>query len=101
MVRFSIRLAGACASRKPAPPMNLVRRLALAKARALGELQIRSYIKREQPLDCAGSFKCKGLGIAWSEALTWDDPRALLGLPLIALASRLSRAGFDILVDSP
>ncbi len=69
--------------------------------RDLNERQIRNYIDREHPLDCAGSFKCEGLGIALFESMTSDDPSALIGLPLIALVGMLSRAGFDILAESP
>ena len=69
--------------------------------RVLNERQIRNYIERERPFDCAGSFKCEGQGIALFESITSDDPSALVGLPLIALVGMLSRAGFDILTDSP
>ncbi|MFD2960135.1 Maf family protein, partial [Klebsiella pneumoniae] len=32
--------------------------------RDLSEAEITRYIDKELPLDCAGSFKCEGLGIA-------------------------------------
>lgn len=63
--------------------------------------QIRNYVERERPLDCAGSFKCEGLGITLFEAITADDPSALVGLPLIALTGMLARAGIDLLTESP
>ncbi len=69
--------------------------------RHLHPQRIRNYVRRERPLDCAGSFKCEGLGIALFEAISADDPTALIGLPLIALAAMLARAGLDILSDSP
>ena len=50
----------------------------------------------EQPLDCAGSFKCEGLGIALFEAIESRDPTALVGLPLIATARLLREAGFAL-----
>lgn len=50
---------------------------------------IARYIATEQPLDCAGSFKCEGLGIALFEAIDSTDPTALIGLPLIATARLL------------
>ena len=53
--------------------------------RTLSEDEIRHYIDREQPLNCAGSFKSEGLGIALFERLSGDDPNALIGLPLIKL----------------
>lgn len=63
--------------------------------RPLSDTQIRSYIQRESPLDCAGSFKCEGLGIALFESLASDDPSALIGLPLIALCSALQNTPFQ------
>ncbi|WP_417527028.1 Maf family protein [Marinomonas shanghaiensis] len=58
--------------------------------RALTHNEIRRYIAIEQPLDCAGSFKCEGLGICLFEKMEGDDPNSLIGLPLISL-SRLLR----------
>ena len=54
------------------------------------------YVERERPLDCAGSFKCEGLGIALFEAIDNGDPTALVGLPLIATARLLREAGFAV-----
>lgn len=64
--------------------------------RALTAAEIARYVEREQPLDCAGSFKCEGLGIALFEAIDSTDPTALIGLPLIALARLLRDAGLAI-----
>jgi len=57
--------------------------------------RIRRYVEREQPLDCAGGFKCEGLGIALFERIDSTDPTALIGLPLIWLAGTLAAAGLD------
>ena len=65
--------------------------------RKLQDAEIEDYLAREQPFDCAGSFKCEGLGIALFEALEGDDPTALEGLPLIALTRMLSQAGMPVL----
>jgi len=64
--------------------------------RALSSAEIARYVEREQPLDCAGSFKCEGLGIALFDAIESVDPTALIGLPLIALARLLREAGLAI-----
>jgi septum formation protein len=61
--------------------------------RELSEGEITRYIEIEQPLDCAGSFKSEGLGIALFERIESRDPTALIGLPLIWLATALRRAG--------
>ena len=66
-----------------------------AHFRVLSEQAIESYLRREQPYDCAGSFKCEGLGIALFERLQGNDPTSLEGLPLIALTGLLARAGVE------
>lgn len=70
--------------------------LTRARFRSLAEDEIERYIKREQPLDCAGSFKSEGLGIALFEKIESEDPTALIGLPLIALARLLRQAGLNL-----
>ena len=60
--------------------------LTRVRFRELTSREITRYIEREQPLDCAGSFKCEGLGIGLFERIDSSDPTALIGLPLIALA---------------
>ncbi|MBI5462107.1 MAG: septum formation inhibitor Maf [Gammaproteobacteria bacterium] len=59
--------------------------------------QIEDYIRREQPLNCAGSFKSEGLGVALFERMDGDDPTALIGLPLIRLVSMLEVEGVAVL----
>ncbi|QSX35062.1 septum formation inhibitor Maf [Shewanella avicenniae] len=63
----------------------------------LTEAQVRYYVATEQPLYCAGSFKCEGLGIALFERLEGKDPNSLVGLPLISLIEMLARQGVDVL----
>jgi septum formation protein len=57
--------------------------------------RIRRYVELELPLDCAGGFKCEGLGIALFEHIESTDPTALIGLPLIWVASTLAAVGMD------
>ncbi|MEJ2346925.1 MAG: Maf family nucleotide pyrophosphatase [Gammaproteobacteria bacterium] len=65
--------------------------------RALSAEQIERYLRREQPYNCAGSFKSEGLGIALFERMEGDDPSALMGLPLIRLTRMLEREGVSVL----
>lgn len=58
--------------------------------------EIDRYIARERPLDCAGSFKSEGAGIALFEQIETNDPTALIGLPLIALSRLLRQAGIGV-----
>ena len=64
--------------------------------RQLNAAEIERYLHKEQPYDCAGSFKAEGLGIGLFEAIDSRDPTALVGLPLIATARLLRQAGFRI-----
>ncbi|MCL1860485.1 MAG: Maf family nucleotide pyrophosphatase [Proteobacteria bacterium] len=70
--------------------------LTRVRFRPLSEPEIRRYLEREPALDCAGSAKCEGLGITLLDALSGDDPTALIGLPLIALARMLRAAGVEL-----
>lgn len=65
------------------------------KFKELSEQQIINYIRKEKPLDCAGSFKCEALGITLFESINSTDPNALIGLPLIKLVNLLAREGVD------
>jgi septum formation protein len=62
--------------------------------RALDDATIERYLAAEPAYDCAGSFKCEGLGITLFERIDSSDPTALVGLPLIATARLLREAGF-------
>lgn len=64
--------------------------------RTLSPEQVSRYIEREQPLDCAGSFKSEGLGISLFRATEGEDATSLIGLPLIRLCDMLSKAGIII-----
>jgi len=70
--------------------------LTQVRFRALSAAEIERYVEAEQPFDCAGSFKCEGLGISLFEAIESHDPTALVGLPLIALAGLLREAGYAL-----
>lgn len=64
--------------------------------KALSESQITTYLQIEQPYDCAGSFKCEGLGIALFDSLKGRDPNTLIGLPLIALFDLFETLSVDL-----
>ena len=58
---------------------------------------IEAYVEREKPFDCAGAAKIERLGIALMESVKSDDPTSLIGLPLMALTTLLTRAGVEVL----
>ena len=64
--------------------------------RTLSDAEIKRYVDAEQPFDCAGGFKCEGLGISLFDRIDSQDPTGLMGLPLIWLSGALRRAGFDL-----
>jgi MAF protein len=66
--------------------------------RHLTDAEINHYIRKEQPLNCAGSFKSEGLGIALFDRLEGRDPNTLVGLPLIALTKMLRHEGMNPLL---
>jgi septum formation protein len=65
--------------------------------RDYSDAEIETYLRAEQPYDCAGSAKAEGLGIALLDAIESDDPTALIGLPLIALGRMLRERAYPIL----
>jgi septum formation protein len=64
--------------------------------RDLADDEIERYLDREPAFDCAGSAKSEALGIALLASLQGDDPTALVGLPLIALAAMLRSEGAPV-----
>jgi septum formation protein len=77
------------------------KRMALDKTtvhfRALEERQIANYVDKDEPYDCAGSFKFERLGIALFDRIESEDPNALIGLPLIQLVRLLESAGMSVI----
>lgn len=64
--------------------------------RELSDDEIARYLDREDSLNCAGSARSEGLGIALLEYMRGDDPNALVGLPLIALSEMLRAEGIAL-----
>lgn len=63
--------------------------------RQLTDEQIIRYVDLENPIDCAGSYKIEGLGIALFEKIETQDPTAIVGLPLMALSRILEKIGLS------
>jgi septum formation protein len=70
--------------------------LTQVRIRELTPADIGDYVEREPSFDCAGGFKCEGLGVTLFESVATDDPTALVGLPLIGLCRSLREAGVRI-----
>jgi septum formation protein len=69
------------------------------EVRHLSESEARAYVAKDRPLDCAGSYKAEGLGIALFRRLRGDDFTAIVGLPLTKVVELLER--FQVKVLAP
>ena len=94
LVVFQTAVAVVCAARGFAQ-MDLAP--VRVRFRTLDDAEIESYLRIEQPYDCAGSARSEGLGVALLESIESDDPTALVGLPLIRTCTMLRAAGVRIL----
>lgn len=69
--------------------------------KTLSPAQIEFYLAKEQPYQCAGSFKSEGFGISLFKGLRGEDPNSLIGLPLIQLIELLANENIDVLAQQP
>ncbi len=67
----------------------------VVRFRHLHDDEIETYLRREQPYDCAGSAKSESLGITLLERVESQDPTALIGLPLTTVCELMRMAGLD------
>lgn len=81
-------------STRPRPLTELD--VTVVKLRRLSSDEIERYTEVEPAFDCAGSFKVEGLGISLFDEVQSRDPTGLMGLPLIATARLLRKAGYVI-----
>lgn len=66
------------------------------KFRNLTLAEIERYIELDQPLHCAGSFKCESLGISLFEQMIGKDQTTLMGMPMIQLCGILRKLGIQL-----
>jgi len=66
------------------------------RMRALSRGEIERYVAHDECLDCAGSYKVEGLGIALFDTIEGQDFTAIEGLPLMGVAALLREAGFAV-----
>ena len=65
--------------------------------KTLSDNQILKYLSKEDVLNCAGSFKSEGLGIALFTEMVGNDPNSLIGLPTIQLIDMLAKENVHVL----
>ena len=66
-----------------------------ARFRVASEAEIRRYVERDRPLDCAGGIRFEGLGPLLLDGVDTTDPSAAIGLPLIVLGELLRAEGVN------
>lgn len=64
--------------------------------RPLTDAEINAYLEKDQPLDCAGSYKLEAGGIALMNAIDSDDWTGIQGLPLLSLTKVLREHGMTV-----
>lgn len=57
--------------------------------------EINNYVKKDNPLDCSGSYKIEQSGIVLFESINCDDFTAIQGIPMIWLSNRLKEIGYE------
>jgi septum formation protein len=62
----------------------------------LGEDQIARYVERDEPLDCAGSYRIEAAGIGLFERIQSEDHTAIRGLPMLAVCRMLRETGIEV-----
>jgi len=62
------------------------------RLRPLESDEAAAYVAQDEPLDCAGSYKIERAGPALLEWARGDDPTAIEGLPMMAVAALLREA---------
>lgn len=68
----------------------------LITMRELNSQEILKYVRQDNPVDCAGSYKIEQLGTTLLTSIETKDPAAIEGLPLIALGELLRQFGFSL-----
>ena len=67
------------------------------RMRPLTRAQIERYVDRDEPFDCAGSYKVEAAGSLLFESMQGADHTAIVGLPLTALSDLLELFGVPLL----
>ena len=65
------------------------------KMRMLSDQEISNYLKKDEPFDCAGSYKIEKHGIALFDSIECHDFSAIEGLPLLWLCKQLKEFQYE------
>ena len=64
--------------------------------RDLEDELIESYLDKDEPFDCAGSYKIERAGMALIAKMETEDPSAIQGLPLLSLVRGIEALGLSL-----
>jgi len=64
----------------------------------LTDAEIVSYLKKDQPFDCAGSYKIEKHGLILFDEIKTDDFSAIQGLPMIWISKKLKELGYEFFI---
>lgn len=92
----SVQFVTAVALLRHGQPARTALDTTVVRFRKLKPTEIERYVDAEPAFDCAGSFKCEGMGITLCESIETRDPTALIGLPLIATRILLAEADYKL-----
>lgn len=67
--------------------------------RNLSDIEIENYLNKDEPYDCAGSYKIEKSGLLLFSQIETDDFSAIQGLPLIWIAERLKELGYEFFTN--
>ena len=90
------RLLTAVCIATPGKPLISILNETRLTMRSLTPEEALRYVERDQPLDCAGSYKIESLGISLFERIETEDFTAIMGLPLIQVSQSLRELGVTI-----
>lgn len=90
------RLLTAVCIAAPGKPLTSILNETRLTMRSLTPQEALRYVERDQPLDCAGSYKIESLGISLFEKIETADFTAIMGLPLIQVSQSLRELGVAI-----
>lgn len=65
------------------------------KMHKLSDREIQNYVLKDNPIDCAGSYKFELSGAALFEQVVGEDLTSIQGLPLIWLSRKLKEQGYE------
>jgi septum formation protein len=65
------------------------------KMHSLSPDEIHNYVLKDEPYDCAGSYKIENNGIALFESIESDDFSAIQGLPMLWLTKKLREYKYE------